>query len=166
MKRRITAVLCALLFLSVISASPAFTYSFSQVGEKCGDESFGSFSVALGFSPVKEKPYGAVEVSALLGFDRFFRGVDMSISTPVLTLSDPVFSYAFSNRVLWEPTVGFLTQYRTEGNRWMLGVMVSPLKFTDSSFYYEFLSPYFTFGFNGEKAWGIRIMKITGLLGL
>ena len=164
--KRITLIAVLILLAAALGASPAFTYSFSQVGEKCGNESFGSFTAAVGFSPMKEKPYGAVEVGVLLGFDRFFRGVDMSLSTPVVTLSNDVFSYAFSNRVLWEPTVGFLAQYRTVGNRWMLGVMISPLKFTDSSFSYEFLSPYFTFGFNGEKAWGIRIMKMTGLVEL
>ena len=164
--KRITLIAVLILLAAALGASPAFTYSFSQVGEKCGNESFGSFTAAVGFSPMKEKPYGAVEVGVLLGFDRFFRGVDMSLSTPVVTLSNDVFSYAFSNRVLWEPTVGFLAQYRTVGNRWMLGVVISPLKFTDSSFSYEFLSPYITFGFNGEKAWGIRIMKMTGLLGL
>ena len=166
MMKRITLIAVLILLAAALGASPAFTYSFSQVGEKCGNESFGSFTAAVGFSPMKEKPYGAVEVGVLLGFDRFFRGVDMTLSTPVVTLSNDVFSYAFSNRVLWEPTVGFLAQYRTVGNRWMLGVMISPLKFTDSSFSYELLSPYITFGFNGEKAWGIRIMKMTGLLGL
>ena len=164
--KRITLIAVLILLAAALGASPAFTYSFSQVGEKCGNESFGSFTAAVGFSPMKEKPYGAVEVGVLLGFDRFFRGVDMTLSTPVVTLSNDVFSYAFSNRVLWEPTVGFLAQYRTVGNRWMLGVIISPLKFTDSSFSYEFLSAYFTFGFNGEKAWGIRIMKMTGLVEL
>ncbi len=164
--KRITLITVLILLATLVSASPAFTYSFTQVGEKCGDESFGSFTAAVGFSPLKEKPYGAVEVGVLLGFDRFFQGVDFSISTPVVTLSNDVFSYAFSNSVLWEPTLGFIAQYRASGSRWMLGVLLSPLKFTDSSFSYEFLSPYFTFGFNGEKSWGIRIMKMTGLLGL
>ena len=164
--KRITLIAVLILLAAALGASPAFTYSFSQVGEKCGNESFGSFTAAVGFSPMKEKPYGAVEVGVLLGFDRFFRGVDMTLSTPVVTLSNDVFSYAFSNRVLWEPTVGFLAQYRVSGSRWMIGVVISPLKFTDSSFSYELLSPYITFGFNGEKAWGIRIMKMTGLLGL
>ena len=163
--KKLALAVTFMLLAAMLAASPAFTYSFSQVGEKCNDESFGSFTAAIGFSPMKEKPYGAVEVGVLLGFDRFFQGVDMSISTPFVTLSNDVFSYAFSNRVLWEPTIGFLAQYRVSGSRWMIGVVISPLKFTDSSFSYEFLSPYITFGFNGEKAWGIRIMKMTGLLG-
>ncbi len=155
-----------ILLVPLLSASPAFTYSFSQTGEKGPDGSFGSLAAALGFSPLKEKPYCAVEAAVLLGFDRLFHGVDMSLSTPLVTLSNDIFSYAFSNRVLWEPTAGFLAQYRAEGRRWMLGFLISPLKFTDSSFSYEFLSPYFTFSFSGERAWGIRIMKITGYLGL
>ena len=155
-----------ILIACVLTASPAVTYSFSQMGEKCGETSFGSFTAALGFSPEKEKPYGAVEVGVLLGFDRFFQGVDISLSTPLVALSNDVFSYAFSNRVLWEPTIGVVAQYRTNGERWMFGFLVSPFKFTDSSFSYEFLSPYFTFGLNGERAWGIRVMKMTGFLGL
>ncbi len=155
-----------ILIACILTASPAVTYSFSQMGEKCGETSFGSFTAALGFSPEKEKPYGAVEVGVLLGFDRFFQGVDISLSTPLVALSNDVFSYAFSNRVLWEPTIGVVAQYRISGERWMFGFLVSPFKFTDSSFSYEFLSPYFTFGLNGERAWGIRVMKMTGFLGL
>ncbi len=164
--KRTTMIIALVLLATALAASPAFTYSFSQVGERCGDSSFGSFTAAVGFSPIKEKPYGAVEVSALFGFNRFFQGVDISLSTPLLTLSNDVFSYAFSNRVLWEPTIGFLTQYRLNGRRWMFGFFVSPFKFTDSSFSYEFLSPYFTFSPGGEKAWGIRVMKMTVFLGL
>lgn len=166
MKRRITTIIILVSIVSALTASPAFTYSFSQMGEKCGDSGFGSFTAALGFSPEKEKPYGAVEISALLGFDRFFQGVDISLSTPLLALSNDVFSYAFSNRVLWEPTIGLLAQYRSSGERWMFGFLVSPFKFTDSSFSYEFLSPYFTFGLDGGRVWGIRVMKMTGFLGL
>ncbi len=155
-----------ILIACILTASPAVTYSFSQMGEKCGETSFGSFTAALGFSPEKEKPYGAVEVGVLLGFDRFFQGVDISLSTPLVALSNDVFSYAFSNRVLWEPTIGVVAQYRISGERWMFGFLVSPFKFTDSSFSYEFLSPYFTFGLNGERSWGIRVMRMTGFLGL
>lgn len=164
MKRRLITVLILALMLSSLSASSAFTYSFSQVGEKYEGEGMGAMTLSLGFSPMKERPYGMVEVSALLGFSEFFRGVDMSLSTPIVCLSNDVFSYAFSNRVLWEPTVGFLAQYRTAGNRWMLGVMFSPFKFSDTNFSYEFLSPYITWSLDGERAWGIRIMKITGFL--
>ncbi len=166
MKRRLITVLVLVLVFSSLSASSAFTYSFSQVGEKYEDGSFGAMTVAMGFSPMKERPYGMVEVSALLGFSRFFRGVDMSLSTPIVCLSGDFFSYAFSNSVLWEPTVGFLAQYRVEGDRWRLGVMLSPFKFSDTSFSYEFLSPYIAWSLDGERAWGIRIMKITAFLGV
>lgn len=163
--KKITIVLI-LLFLSMsLFASSAFTYALSQVGEKYEDESFGSMSVTLGFAPLKEKQYGIVEVTTLLGWNRFFRGMDLSVSTPLFTLSNEVFSYAFSNRVLWEPSVGFLTQYRMDGNRWMMGFLLSPFKFADTSFSYEFLSPYFTFGlFDGKMAYGVRIMKVSAFL--
>ncbi len=164
--KRTLSIIILILAAASLTASPAVTYSFSQVGEKCGNGSFGSFTVALGFSPEKEKPYGAVELSALIGFDRFFQGVDISLSTPVVALSNDVFSYAFSNRVLWEPTIGLLAQYRLSGERWHFGFLVSPFKFTDSSFSYEFMSPYFTFGLDGGTTWGIRVMKMTGFLGL
>ena len=164
MKRIYVFMVLLLLSLSLF-ASSAFTYGFSQVGEKYENESFGAMSVTLGFAPLKEKQYGIVEVTALLGWERFFRGVDLSLSTPLFTSSNDVFSYAFSNRVLWEPSVGFLTQYRADGNRWMMGFMLSPLKFADTSFSYEFLSPYLTFNLpGGKRAYGVRIMKVSAFL--
>ncbi len=163
--KKITIVLIILFLSMSLFASSAFTYALSQVGEKYEDESFGSMSVTLGFAPLKEKQYGIVEVTALLGWNRFFRGMDLSVSTPLFTLSNDVFSYAFSNRVLWEPSVGFLTQYRMDGNRWMMGFLLSPFKFADTSFSYEFLSPYFTFGLSdGKMAYGVRIMKVSAFL--
>lgn len=163
--KKITIVLIILFLSMSLFASSAFTYALSQVGEKYEDESLGSMSVTLGFAPLKEKQYGIVEVTALLGWNRFFRGVDLSVSTPLFTSSNDVFSYAFSNRVLWEPSVGFLTQYRMDGNRWMMGFLLSPFKFADTSFSYEFLSPYFTFGLSGGKmAYGVRIMKVSAFL--
>ncbi len=162
--KRITSAIIILLISSILFASSAFTYSLSQTGEKCGDESFGTLSLSLGFAPVKEKQYGLMEIDLLLGWNRFFQGFDIVVSTPLYTSSDKVFSYAFSNRVLWEPTAGALLSYRSVREKWALGVMLSPFKFVDTQFSYEFLSPYMSFGFDGKRAYGIRIMKVTALL--
>lgn len=164
MKRMTALILVLVLSLLTLGASSAFTYSISQVGERYGDAGFGAATLSLGFSPFKERTYGMVEVSALLGFSEFFRGFDISLSTPLVCLSNDFFSYAFSNRVLWEPTVGFLAQYRSDGGRWMLGALLSPFRFSDTSFCYEFLSPYMTMSLDGKTAWGIRVMKITAYL--
>lgn len=162
--KRITLIVVFLLLSSLLFAQSAFTYSLSQMGEKSSSTSFGSLSLSLGFAPIREKHYGLVETNVLLGWNKFFRGFDIVLSTPLFTSSRDVFSYAFSNRVLWEPTVGFMASYRQNGSMWMLGALFSPFKFADTSFSYEFLSPYVLFGFDGEKAYGVRIMKVTAFL--
>lgn len=165
MKRTVSLIII-LLAASLLFSSSAFTYSFSQVGEKCSDDSFGSMTVSVGFSPIKEKQYGFIEAGVLLGWDRFFQGFDIALSTPVFISGNEVFSYAFSNSVLWEPTIGAAAQYRARENRWGIALMLSPFKFVDTSFSYELLSPYITFGFDGRKSYGIRIMKVTAFVGV
>lgn len=162
--KRITLLIVFFVVSSLLFSSSAFTYSFSQMGEKCGEKSFGSFTASVGFAPLKEKQYGYVEAGILLGWDRLFQGFDITLSCPVFISSDEVFSYAFSNRVLWEPTVGAAAQYRADGKRWGMAVMFSPLKFVDTSFSYELLSPYITFGFDGSSSFGMRIVKVTAFL--
>ncbi len=164
--KRITIFIVCLIMASLLFATPAFTYSLSQMGEKSTYNSFGSLSLSVGFAPLREKHYGLMETNVLLGWNKFFRGIDFVISTPLLSSSADIFSYAFSNKVLWEPTVGFMASYRHSGSIWMLGGVLSPFKFVDTSFSYEFLSPYVLFGFNGEKAYGVRIMKVTAFLGV
>ncbi len=164
MKKKILIVFMCILISGLLSASSAFTYSLSQMGERSSSSSFGSLSLSVGFAPIKEKHYGLVETNVLLGWNKFFRGLDFVVSTPLFTSSDDIFSYAFSNKVLWAPTVGFMAGYREEDGKWMLGALISPFKFADTSFSYEFLSPYMLFGFDGEKAYGVRIMKVTAFL--
>lgn len=164
--KRITLIVVCLLLSSLLFAQSAFTYSVSQMGEKSSSDSFGSLSLSLGFTPIKEKHYSLVETNVLLGWNKFFRGIDFVISSPLFTSSNEVFSYAFSNTVLWEPTVGFMASYRQNNGKWMLGALFSPFKFVDTSFSYEFLSPYILFGFDGEKAYGVRIMKVSAFLGV
>lgn len=162
--KRITILMILIISACLLYASPAFTYSISQVGEKSGDGSFGALTLTLGFAPVKEKHFALTEINLLLGWDRFFRGVDFSLSTPLFISSAEAFSYAFSNRVLWQPSLGFTASYRESGKRWMIGALFSPLKFTDTSFSYEFFSPYVLFTFDGGLTYGIRIMKFSAFL--
>lgn len=162
--KKISIVLILLFLSGLLFASSAVTYSLSQMGEKSSFASFGSLSLSVGFAPIKEKHYGLVETNVLLGWNKFFRGFDLAVSTVLFTSSNDIFSYAFSNKVLWEPTVGFMASYRQDTTAWMLGALISPFKFVDTSFSYEFLSPYVLFGFEGEKAYGVRIMRVTAFL--
>lgn len=163
--KKINVILILLLVSLTLSASSAFTYSFSQVGEKSAEGAFGSMSISLGFAPMKEKHYGLVEATVLLGWDKFFRGFDLAVSIPVYISSAEVFSYAFSNRVLWEPAAGILGQYRYDDSSWRAGFFISPFKFVDTNFSYEFLSPYLTFNISRWGiSYGVRVMKITAFL--
>lgn len=162
--KRITLVIVLVLFTGLLFASSAFTYSISQVGEKALEKDFGSLSLTFGFAPIKEKHFGLMETNILLGWDKFFQGVDFLISTPLYISSSEFFSYAFSNIVLWQPTVGFMVSYRDSGKQWKMGGVVSLLKFIDTQFSYEFFSPYMLFTRNGEIAYGIRIMKFSAFL--
>lgn len=161
--RRIVILAIVFVILLPLGAS-ALTYSFSQNGETIGEDSFGSLALGLGFSPFKEKGYLETEIISYFDFSASFRGFDLALSTPIILSSDEIFSYAFSNRVLWEPTLGVQVQYRRVGDNWLLGFFLSPLKFADTSFSYELLSPYFSFDLNGEHGWGIRVIKITAFL--
>lgn len=49
--KRIYVFMVLLLVSLSLFASSAFTYGFSQVGEKYENDSFGSMSVTLGFAP-------------------------------------------------------------------------------------------------------------------
>ena len=164
MKKVIVVLILFLVFVPIFS-SPSFIYSFSQTGETIEERNMGALGVGIGFVPNKEKHYGLIELVSYYGFSSpIYKGFDIALSTPVFTTSDSFFSYCFSNPILCEPTIGGSAQYRRDLNSWNFSLLLSPFKFVDASFSYEFLSPYFSFGLNGERGWGIRVMKVTALL--
>lgn len=164
MKKVVVVLILFLLFIPLFS-SPSFIYSFSQTGETIEGKNMGALAVGIGFVPDKEEHFGLVELVSYYGFSSpIYKGFDIAFSTPVFVTSDSFFSYCFSNPILWEPTIGASAQYRRDSDSWAFSLLLSPFKFVDTSFSYEILSPYFSFGLNGEKGWGIRVMKITAFL--
>ncbi len=95
----------------------------------------------------------------------FFNGVNIKISSPLfLTIKHP-FSFIFPNTVYWSPRLTVGTQYRMD-NEWNLYLSLAPLSFQDTSYIYEFFSPYALYNAN-ENSWGYGayIMKFTVFLG-
>lgn len=165
MKRIILIILLLVCSLSIF-ASPSPAFAFSRVGEKCVDSSsFGALSFSAGLLPFgKADGRLYTELSLLVGFDKpLFKGLDCAIYYPIIRVANDFFSYAFSNTVVYEPSVALITQYRRDGLL-SFGFALSPLKFSDMSFCYELFSPYLSFSTKGEKSYGIRIIKITAFL--
>lgn len=164
MKRIIVITLLLVCSLSLF-ASPSSSFALSRVGEQSVDTSFGALSFSMGLLPFgKADGRLYTELSLLVGFDKpLFRGIDLAIYYPFVRVANDFFSYAFSNTVIYEPSIALLSQYR-RGGLVSFGFSLSPLKFSDMSFCYELFSPYLSFSTTGERSYGIRVIKITAFL--
>ena len=164
MKKIISLILTFLLAFSLY-AGIGGGYSVSPIGENFGDEHFGGAAISGYFSPTGLRNIGKIEVDVLLAMKSpVFRGVNLTLSTPIYQTVNHPFNYVFSNRVLWQPTIGVGVQYRN-GNRLRAMVEVSPFVFQDAAFMYEILSPYVSFDFEGNYGWGVTIMKFSASFG-
>ena len=164
MKKIISLTLILLLALSLY-AGIGGGYSVSPIGETFADEHFGGASISGYFSPTGLRNIGKIEVDVLLAMKSpVFRGVNLTLSTPIYQTVDHPFNYVFSNRVLWQPTIGVGVQYRNDNN-FRAMVEISPFVFQDAAFMYEILSPYVSFDFKGNYGWGITIMKFSASFG-
>ena len=164
MKKIISLILTFLLAFSLY-AGIGGGYSVSPIGETFGDEHFGGAAISGYFSPTGLRNIGKIEADLLLSMKSpVFRGVNLTLSTPVYQTVDHPFNYVFSNRVLWQPTIGVGVQYRN-GNRLRAMVEVSPFVFQDAAFMYEILSAYVSFDFKGNYGWGVTIMKFSASFG-
>ena len=106
MKKIISLILTFLLAFSLY-AGIGGGYSVSPIGETFGDEHFGGAAISGYFSPTGLRNIGKIEADLLLSMKSpVFRGVNFSLSTPVYQTVDHPFYYVFSNRVLWQPTIG------------------------------------------------------------
>ncbi|MCI7605247.1 MAG: hypothetical protein MSS69_00650 [Spirochaetales bacterium] len=164
MKKTICLLLALFITLSLF-AGIGGGYSISPVGEKFGDENFGGAAISGYFSPTGLKNIGKMEGDILFSMKSpVFRGVNLTISTPIYQTVDHPFNYVFSNIVLWQPTIGLGMEYRM-GNEVRAMVEISPFVFQDAAFMYEILSPYISFDFNGNWGWGITVMKFSASFG-
>ena len=163
--KRFATILILVLLAMSLYASFGGGYSVYPIGERFGDESFGGAAISGYISPTGLNNKGKVEADVLLSMVRpVFRGVNLVVSTPILSTVDHPFNYFFSNKVLWQPTAGVGVQYRA-GNEWRLMAQLSPFAFQVMSFMYEILSPYVSMDFNGDFGWGITIMKFSASFG-
>ena len=164
MKKIVCLILSVFLTLS-LWAGIGGGYSISPVGEKFGDENFGGAAISGYFSPTGLKNIGKMEGDILFSMKSpVFRGVNLTISSPIYQTVDHPFNYVFSNIVLWQPTIGLGMEYR-RGNEVRAMVEISPFVFQDAAFMYEILSPYISFDFNGNWGWGITVMKFSASFG-
>lgn len=164
MKKIVCLILSLFLTLS-IWASVGGGYSVSPVGEKIGEEHFGGASISVYFSPTGLRNIGKVEADVLLAMKSpVFRGINLTLSTPLFQTVDHPFNYVFSNKVLWQPTIGVGVQYRVK-NRFRAMLEISPFVFQDAAFMYEILSPYVSLDREGNWGWGITIMKFSASFG-
>ena len=91
----------------------------------------------------------------------FFEGVSAWASSPVFSLLDHPFGWAFSNPVLWTPTLSAGIQYRL-GGEWSIVGGFAPLAFQDTHFVYELLSPYILWSISdGTLGWGLYVMRFS-----
>lgn len=163
--KKIICLLLALFLTLSLWAGIGGGYSVSPVGEKFGDEHFGGAAISAYFSPTGLRNIGRIEADLLLAMESpVFRGVNLTVSTPVFQTVNHPFNYVFSNRVLWQPTIGAGMQYRGE-KTFRAMVEISPFVFQDAAFMYEILSPYVSFDFDGNLGWGITIMKFSASFG-
>ena len=163
--KRFATILILVLLAMSLYASFGGGYSVYPIGERFGDESFGGAAIGGYISPTGLNNKGKVEANVLLSMVRpVFRGVNLVVSTPILSTVDHPFNYVFSNVVLWQPTIGLGMEYR-RGNEVRAMVEISPFVFQDAAFMYEILSPYISFDFNGNWGWGITVMKFSASFG-
>ena len=163
--KKIVSLILILFLVSSIWAGIGGGYSVSPIGEKFGDEHFGGASISGYFSPTGLKNIGKIEGDILFSMKSpVFRGVNLTISSPIYQTVDHPFNYVFSNVVLWQPTIGLGMEYR-RGNEVRAMVEISPFVFQDAAFMYEILSPYISFDFNGNWGWGITVMKFSASFG-
>ena len=160
--RKAILILLLLLSISALPAAPSFGYSLSPLGASTPSGSYGGLSASLILSPDKDLHIGDIRVQVDLSPTKpFFEGVSAWASSPVFSLLDHPFGWAFSNPVLWTPTLSAGIQYRL-GGEWSIVGGFAPLAFQDTHFVYELLSPYILWSISdGTLGWGLYVMRFS-----
>ena len=160
--RKAILILLLLLSISALPAAPSFGYSLSPVGVSFPSSSYGALSLSAVLAPTGDVHAGDITLSVDLSpVKPFFEGVSLLISMPVFRLLDHPFDWAFTNSVIWAPSISAGVQYRL-GNEWNVLMGFSPLSFQDTAFIYEFLSPFAAYSYSGEDSgwgWGMYVMR-------
>ena len=105
--KKIVSLILILFLVSSIWAGIGGGYSVSPIGEKFGDEHFGGASISGYFSPTGLGNIGKIEADVLVSMKSpVFRGVNLTLSSPVLQTVDHRFNYVFFFFLFFLPSVG------------------------------------------------------------
>ena len=155
-------ILLLLLLPMCLFSAPSFGYSLAPVGVTTPSGSYGGLTVAIIFSPFPEVHAGDLHLSADFSpVPPFFESAALTLSLPLLsTLRNP-FSWAFSNPVLWTPTLTVGAQYRMR-DEWNLLLGFSPFAFQDKHFIYEAIAPFAVYSILYKNwGWGMYIFRFS-----
>ena len=142
-------------------------FGVAKDGEKTEDNAYGGFSAWLAYEPFEFK-FGNPSLTLAMAMES---DEDWDISIPSVTLAVNVdlfrtlhhpFWIIAHNRVAWDPalSLGVQARFDGDGNRPALYMIVSPFKFSQPDFWYEALSPFFTYASEGWS-WGVALLRFT-----
>lgn len=160
--KKIAFITTLLLLSSALFSAPRFGYSVSGKGATL-DHDYGGVSIGAVFEPFS---YGIcrMEASTTIGFDSLngfcLSSFDVGLSTPLFRILSP-FDFLFVNKALWAPTLkGMATWNSSFDLEWAFSL--SLLHFEDSSFRYDFLSPFLLVNKSFDKfGYGFDVLKIS-----
>lgn len=159
MKRLLLLLLLSAFTVSLYAFS--FGYSIAPVGERSpfGD-SYGAVSLSCIASPSKDSHIGDIEAEAKISFrSPVFQSLGLRVSAPLFLTAKNPFSFLFANATLYSVKASLGAQYNTDGG-FSLYMSISPFNFQDTSYVYEFLSPYALYDIkDGEWGYGAYIMR-------
>lgn len=149
-----TLLILSILLISSSLYAVTTGYTIAPVGEKpANGDSFGAMSFSYILSPTEDRHIGDIEAEALLSIEApYLMGVNLKVSSPLFATVNHPFGFLFANATLWAPKLSAGVQYRiNDGVDLYLGL--APFNFQDTSFVYEFLSPYALYDLE-DKSWG------------
>lgn len=164
--RRIVMLLACFLTLFPLSARQ-FGFGLAKDGEKTEDHAYGGFSASVAYEPLELTTcnpsltfHVAVESDEDWGISVPSLGLVLNVDL-FRTLHHP-FGILAHNRIAWDPAVSVGGQLRLDGDetRPALYLSVSPLKFSVPDFWYEALSPFWTYSSEGWS-WGLTVFRCT-----
>jgi len=159
MRKTLVALLFLLLPFSLFSADVG--YGISGKGF-AGDVEETSLSVDVTLD-ISERGYGMVVAGAGVGFSNDELGLSelyVGISTNTFRTIHHPFGFMFFNKTLWSPNVAFHV-FWDRGMDVCYRIRFSPLHFEDTSFTYEFLTPFVYFDDSFEySGWGVELLRM------
>jgi len=166
--RRALLLVTVLSFLSLPLCARQVGYFAAYDGEKTASDSYGGVSIGFVWEPWERSSFNpSFLLESSFGFDQdsHLKAPSTSLVCNVdlfRTLNHP-FPYIAHNRIAYDPSVGAGVQIRYDDPvRVALYLTASPFKFSQPDFWYEALSPFFTYSSKGWS-WGVALFRFTYL---